>query len=61
MKRIPMPKTGNWKEYYGSWDNFVKAVHRSIGRKIGSGVIVTPGTWDKPAETNPAQREEGER
>jgi hypothetical protein len=39
MNVIPAPKTGNWLERYGSWEGFCQAVHRSIGRDLGGGVV----------------------
>ena len=33
-KKIPSPKTGNWKEFYGSWEGFHKAAEASVGRKL---------------------------
>ncbi|MCX6958688.1 MAG: hypothetical protein NTW91_00005 [Verrucomicrobia bacterium] len=37
--RIPAPKTGNWVKSFGSWKGFTMMVHRSIGRRLGSGVV----------------------
>lgn len=37
--KIPAPRTGNWKEKYGSWENFMKEVRKSIGRDLGHGVL----------------------
>jgi hypothetical protein len=37
--KIPMPKTSSWLTTYGSWCNFKKAIHKSIGRKLGGGII----------------------
>lgn len=34
QKKIPSPKTGNWKEFYGSWEGFHKAAEASVGRKL---------------------------
>ena len=33
--KIPMPRTGKMP----SWQEFIKIVHKSIGRKLGSGKI----------------------
>ncbi len=46
---IPAPKVGNWKVSYGSWENFCKVIHISIGRKIGSGVLQFSTDWDELA------------
>jgi hypothetical protein len=35
MKKIPMPKTGKMK----SWEYFLDKIHKSIGRKLGSGTV----------------------
>jgi len=35
LKKIPKPETTRYK----SWEAFVKSVHKSIGRQLGSGVI----------------------
>jgi hypothetical protein len=45
---IPMPQTSNWKKEHGSWEGFCEAVHRSIGRKLGSGVITFIGDLNSP-------------
>lgn len=45
FKVMPAPKTGNWKSYYGSWENFCTAMHQSIGRKIESGVLTFCEDW----------------
>jgi hypothetical protein len=34
QKKMPSPKTGNWKEFYGSWEGFHKAAEASVGRKL---------------------------
>jgi len=39
MLRMPAPKTANWLELYGSWSGFMEAVHQSIGRNLGHGVL----------------------
>jgi hypothetical protein len=39
IKKIPNPKTSNWKTVYGDWKGFVKAVHKSIGRNLGNGIV----------------------
>lgn len=39
QKTIPMPKTINWLTYYGSWENLCTAITRSIGGKLGEGVM----------------------
>lgn len=39
IKVIPAPKTGNWLKSHGSWENFCKEIHRSIGRDLGGGVV----------------------
>jgi hypothetical protein len=39
MLRMPAPKTANWLELYGSWGGFMEAVHQSIGRNLGHGVL----------------------
>jgi hypothetical protein len=39
MLRMPAPKTANWLELYGSWSGFMAAVHQSIGRDLGHGVL----------------------
>lgn len=36
---IPAPKTGNWMKSYESWEGFCQAIHRSIGRNLGGGVV----------------------
>ncbi len=38
--RIPAPKTESWVKSCGSWENFTRAVHKSIGKDLGSGVVV---------------------
>jgi hypothetical protein len=37
--KIPMPKTSSWLTTHGSWCNFKKAIHKSIGRNLGGGTI----------------------
>jgi hypothetical protein len=37
--RIPAPRTGNWQESFGGWEGFTAEIHRSIGKKLGSGVL----------------------
>jgi hypothetical protein len=39
MLRMPAPRTANWLELYGSWSGFTEAIHQSIGRSLGSGVL----------------------
>lgn len=36
-----MPKTSSWLKTYGSWGGFKKAIHKSIGRNLGGGIIKT--------------------
>ena len=50
FKVMPAPKTGNWKSYYGSWENFCTAMHQSIGRKIESGVLTFCEDWPPTAK-----------
>ena len=35
LKKLPKPETTRYK----SWEDFVKSIHKSIGRQLGSGVI----------------------
>jgi hypothetical protein len=49
-KMMPAPKTVNLETYYGGWDGFCQAVHQSIGRKIGSGVLTYSESWPPPAK-----------
>ncbi len=37
--KIPAPKPGNWLKTYGSWEGFIKEIHKSIGRDLGGGII----------------------
>lgn len=37
--KIPIPKTGSWKKTHGSWEKFVKNIHKSIGKNLGCGII----------------------
>jgi hypothetical protein len=37
--KIPAPSSGDWKKAYGSWEGFVKEIHKSIGRNLGGGVL----------------------
>ncbi len=39
LSKIPAPKTGDWVRYFGGWKGFTKAIHRSIGRNLGGGVL----------------------
>ena len=48
--KMPAPKPGNWLTFYGSWENFCLAIHKSIGRKIGSGVLKLSKDWPKAAK-----------
>ena len=36
---IPCPKTVSLEEFYGSWEGFRHAMHRSIGKDLGSSKI----------------------
>ena len=50
LRKMPAPKPLNWIELHGNWENFCKAVHRSIGRDLGHGVMTYSENWDLPAE-----------
>jgi len=40
---IPAPKTSSWKVVHGTWENFLKAVHRSTGVVPVRGVLGASG------------------
>ena len=50
LRKMPAPKPLNWVKLHGTWENFCKAMHRSIGRNLGSGVMTFSENWDAPAK-----------
>lgn len=36
---MPAPPPADWMKLYGSWEGFVREVHKSIGKELGRGVI----------------------
>jgi len=50
--KIPAPKTGNWVKAFGGWNGFTAEIHRSIGRKLGSGTLKLSRTTS-PARSSP--------
>lgn len=47
-KIIPTPKPGNWQKSYGDWNGLCQAVHLSIGRKRGGGILKLSKSYLKP-------------
>ena len=45
QSKIQVPPTKSWEEYSGSWSGFCEAVHRSIGKRIGGGVLTYSRSW----------------
>jgi len=39
MPMMPAPPPADWAKLYGSWEGFMREVHKSIGKNLGQGVI----------------------